>query len=84
MALDGISEEHKPIALLTSIGQHNRSRHLSCIRNICEEFTVMHLGFLNYAHYIITVRFFGLENFHRKYNISSLIFYVSTIILMIF
>lgn len=82
VALDGITEQHKPVALLPStsstgsIGQHNRTRHLSCQRNVCQEFTVMHLGFLNYAHYIITVQFYGLEGFHRKYNVSNLTFYV--------
>lgn len=37
----------------------------------------MHLGFLDYAHYIITVRFLGLESFHQKYNIRAITFYVS-------
>lgn len=37
----------------------------------------MHLGFLDYAHYIITVRFHGLEGFHQRYNIKDLKFYVS-------
>lgn len=48
-----------------------------CERNSCEEFTVLHLGFLDYAHYIITVRFFGLESFHQRYKIKELKFYVS-------
>lgn len=77
VALDGISEQHKPVTLLSFIGHHNRSRNLSCVKNVCQEFTVMHLGFLNYAHYIVTVRFYGLESFHRKYNISNLTFFVS-------
>lgn len=47
-----------------------------CERNACEEFTVLHLGFLDYAHYIITVRFYDLEGFHQRYNIKKLIFFV--------
>lgn len=53
-----------------------RTRHLLCERNACEEFTVLHLGFLDYAHYIITVRFYDLEGFHQRYNIKKLIFFV--------
>lgn len=56
-----------------------RTRHLICERNNCEEFTVLHLGFLDYAHYILTIRFFGLEAFHQRYSIKDLKFYVSTV-----
>lgn len=56
---------------------HYSTRHLLCERNKCDEFTIMHLGFLDYAHYIITVRFHGLEGFHQRYNIKDLKFYVS-------
>lgn len=44
----------------------------------------MHLGFLDYAHYIITVRFLGLESFHQKYNIRAITFYVSSSYLSIY
>lgn len=57
-----------------------RTRHLLCERNSCDEFTVLHLGFLDYAHYIVTVRFYDLESFHQRYNIKSLRFFVSTAI----
>lgn len=53
-----------------------RTRHLLCERNKCDEFTILHLGFLDYAHYILTVRFHGLEGFHQRYNIKDLRFYV--------
>lgn len=53
-----------------------RTRHLLCERNKCEEFTVLHLGFMEYAHYILTVRFNGLEAFHQRYCIKNLKFYV--------
>uniref|UniRef100_A0A1B0C2U9 Transmembrane protein 181 n=1 Tax=Glossina palpalis gambiensis TaxID=67801 RepID=A0A1B0C2U9_9MUSC len=77
VAIDAITEQHKPLNLLPANGPHNRTRHLSCVRNDCQEFTVMHLGFLEYAHYIITVRFYGLKSFHHKYNITGITFYVS-------
>nr|AAY54880.1 IP11750p [Drosophila melanogaster] len=78
VSIDGINEQHKPQSVLGSGVAHNRTRHLVCVRNDCEEFTVMHLGFLDYAHYIITVRFYGLESFHQKYNIRSITFYFKT------
>lgn len=79
VTIDGISEQHKPLTVLGAGQAHNRTRHLVCVRNDCEEFTVMHLGFLDYAHYIITVRFLGLESFHQKYNIRAITFYVSIV-----
>lgn len=54
----------------------NRTRHLKCSRSTCEEFTVLHLGFLDYAHYVITVKFFDLGHFHQRYHINELKFYV--------
>lgn len=84
VTIDGISEQHKPLTVLGASQAHNRTRHLVCVRNDCEEFTVMHLGFLDYAHYIITVRFLGLESFHQKYNIRAITFYVSIVILLFF
>lgn len=58
----------------------HRTRHLLCERNLCEEFTIVHLGFLEYAHYIITVRFYDLESFHQRYNIKDLTLFVSVIL----
>lgn len=56
----------------------SRTRHLLCERNQCDEFTILHLGFLEYAHYIVTVRFYDLEEFHHRYNIKGLTFYIKT------
>nr|CAD7573600.1 unnamed protein product [Timema californicum] len=51
------------------------TRHLRCERQSCEEFIVLHLGFLDYTHYILTVNFYGLESFHQRYNIKDITFY---------
>lgn len=77
VAIDGITEQHKPKSILNDENVRNRTRHLLCERNDCQEFIVLHLGFLDYAHYIITVRFYGLESFHQRYNIRAITFYVS-------
>lgn len=77
VGIDGLTENHSPVTILDSISVRNRTRHLLCERNNCDEFTVLHLGFLDYAHYIITIRFYGLEGFHQRYNIKDLNFFVS-------
>lgn len=81
VAIEGITEEHKPLSIIERGNENNRTRHLLCERNKCEEFTILHLGFLDYAHYIITLRFFGLELFHQKYNIKQITFFVSICII---
>lgn len=53
----------------------NRTRHLKCTGNVCEEFTIMHLAWLEYSHYQLNVYFYGLN--HKRYNIKKLNFYVS-------
>ncbi|XP_055551518.1 transmembrane protein 181 [Wyeomyia smithii] len=78
VGIDGLTVDHKPTTVLRAEHGKNRTRHLSCSRNTCNEFIVLHLGFLDYAHYIITVRFYGLESFHHRYNINSVQFYFKT------
>lgn len=75
--IKGLTEEHKPITVLSRFANQNRTRHLKCVKSNCEEFTVLHLGWLEYSHYIVKVHFYGLTAFHKRYNISKLTFYVS-------
>ncbi|XP_012249416.1 transmembrane protein 181 isoform X1 [Bombus impatiens] len=75
ISIDGITIDHKLIPVLSSEAGHNRTRHLKCERQMCEELVVAHLGFLDYSYYIITVHFHGLESFHQRYNIRDLTFY---------
>lgn len=76
--IDGVTNEHKPMSVLPRHKARNRTRHLKCAKSQCEEFTVLHMGFLNYAHYIITVRFFELNEFNKRYHITDLKFVVSS------
>ncbi|XP_008552936.1 transmembrane protein 181 isoform X1 [Microplitis demolitor] len=74
--IDGINEDDKLVSVLESETAHrNRTRHLKCERQVCEELIVAHLGSLDYTHYILTVRFYGLEGFHQRYSIRDLSFY---------
>lgn len=75
VTIDGITADRKPVTVLHSDRAHNRTRHLICERQSCEEFMVVHLGFLDYKHYILTVRFHGLESFHQRYNIVEVTFF---------
>lgn len=54
-----------------------RTRHIRCQQSICEEFPILHLGFLEFTHYILTIQLYGLESFHERYHIKDIIFYVS-------
>ncbi|KAF2900002.1 hypothetical protein ILUMI_06195, partial [Ignelater luminosus] len=78
ISIDGLTEEHKPVTILHSNNAKNRTRHLRCIKRECDEFIVLHLGFLDYTHYIITVHFYDLDSFHQRYNIKELAFYFKT------
>jgi hypothetical protein len=55
-----------------------RSRRLDCHRKgECEPFTVLHLGFIDFAKYFVVVRFADLESIHETYHIQDVLFYVS-------
>lgn len=38
---------------------------------------VLHLGSLEYTHYVLNVQFYGLKEFHKRYFIREIVFYVS-------
>ncbi|XP_071439308.1 transmembrane protein 181 [Hetaerina americana] len=75
VTIEGITADHKPVTVLRGDQAHNRSRHLHCHQQTCEEFIVLHLGFLDYTHYILTINFYGLESFHQRYSIKEVTFY---------
>lgn len=66
------------LVTLDGYSSTNRTRHLKCKGNSCEEFTIMHLAWLEYSHYQFSVSFFGLT--HKRYNINKLNFYVRKLI----
>ena len=53
-----------------------RTRDLKCERQNCTEILVLHMGYFNYAHYALTIRFYGLESIHSRYSIKDVNFYV--------
>lgn len=55
---------------------NKQSRHLKC-HGDCEPFTVLHLGFIDFAKYFIVVRFSDLKGVHERYHIKDVHFYVS-------
>ncbi|CAG9766829.1 unnamed protein product [Ceutorhynchus assimilis] len=78
VTLSGLTEEHKPDKILTAKDHQNRSRHLHCDKQTCDEFIVMHLGYLDYTHYIVNIIFNDLESFHSRYTIKEVYFYFKT------
>ncbi|XP_019865171.1 transmembrane protein 181 isoform X2 [Aethina tumida] len=78
ISIQGLNAEHKPVSILDPSNANNRTRHLKCEKQTCDEFIVLHLGYLDYTHYIITVNFYGLELFHKRNNINELFFYFKT------
>ena len=38
---------------------------------------VLHLGSLEYTHYMLNIQFYGLREFHKRYFIREIVFYVS-------
>ncbi|BFZ09816.1 hypothetical protein BsWGS_12855 [Bradybaena similaris] len=55
-----------------STDMHNRTRRLKCTGAHCDELIVMHLGFLDFAYYYITVTFFELDS--EKLDIKDVMF----------
>lgn len=61
---------------LLPVSGKNRTRHLKCEGSSCEDFTILHLGWLEYSHYQFIITFYGLN--HKRYNnFDELNFYVS-------
>ncbi|KAL1491469.1 hypothetical protein ABEB36_012065 [Hypothenemus hampei] len=78
VTVSGLTEEHKPTSVSPHYEHHNRTRHLHCNKQICDEFLVMHLGYLAYTHYIVNFHFYDLEAFHERYHIKELNFHFKT------
>lgn len=51
---------------------HNRTRVLRCSHK-CDDLILLHLGYLDYYRYIITIHFYGLEG--SKFHFSDIIFH---------
>jgi hypothetical protein len=52
---------------------------LQCERQNCSEILILHMGYFDYSHYALTIRFYGLESIHNRYVIRDVIFFVSAI-----
>lgn len=54
-----------------------RTRDLACERQNCSEILILHMGYFDYPHYALTIRFYGLESIHNRYTIKDVNFFVS-------
>ncbi|CAG9559629.1 unnamed protein product [Danaus chrysippus] len=78
ISIDGVLSDHTTVTLLPESEATNRTQHLKCKKQVCEEVMVLHLGSLEYTHYVFNLHFYGLEEFHKRYNIREIIFYFKT------
>lgn len=77
LTIQGVTDEGHgtPVSILDENQTRNRSRRMLCSEQECSEFTVLHLGFLDFSHYIIAIRFYELETIEQKYPIKDVTFY---------
>ncbi|XP_045447197.1 transmembrane protein 181 [Melitaea cinxia] len=76
ISIDGVLSDHTTTNLVPE--STNRTQHLKCTKQVCEEVMVLHLGSLEYTHYILHVKFYGLKEFHKRYHIREIVFYFKT------
>lgn len=75
LTIQGITDEQIGVSILNGDQMHNRTRNIECSEEECTEFTILHLGFLDFSHYAISAQFYGLESLEQKYPIKDVVFY---------
>lgn len=78
ISIEGVLSDHSTVNLVPENESTNRTQHLKCKKQICDEVMVLHLGALEYTHYVFNIRFYGLKEFHKRYYINEIIFYFRT------
>ena len=53
---------------------HNRTRTIRCDDEKCDSFIIMHLGVLEYSHYLVNISFTGLDSVDKHFHIKDIIF----------
>ncbi|XP_022242398.1 transmembrane protein 181-like [Limulus polyphemus] len=74
VTLHGVSNQNKPMVVLDESHSHDRVRKLYCASKLCDGLTLLHLGFLDFSHYVITIRFYDLESTDKMHHIQDIIF----------
>ncbi|XP_038222945.1 transmembrane protein 181 [Zerene cesonia] len=78
ISIDGVLSDHTTVNLTPESDATNRTLHLKCQKQVCEEVMVLHLGSLEYTHYVLNIHFYGLQEFHKRYFIREVMFYFKT------
>ncbi|XP_075751610.1 transmembrane protein 181 [Rhipicephalus microplus] len=73
--IQGITSKGHVVNIYGTSRPHIRVRQLICSKKVCDAFTVLHLGFLDYSRYLLTVTFYGLETIDEKYHIDDVTFH---------
>ncbi|KAF6213312.1 hypothetical protein GE061_011030 [Apolygus lucorum] len=76
VAIDAHDEKKSTVVTIIHPDRaHNRTHHLHCENHECDQVTILHIGYINYPHYVFTVRFYGLESFNTHYKIKEVTFH---------
>ncbi|XP_075971889.1 transmembrane protein 181 isoform X2 [Anticarsia gemmatalis] len=78
ISIDGVLADHSTTELVSENDAPNRTEHLKCIKRVCDEVLVLHIGMLEYTHYVLNINFYGLKEFHKRYHIREIVFYFKT------
>ncbi|XP_072940014.1 transmembrane protein 181 [Epargyreus clarus] len=78
ISVDGVLSDHTALNLIPESEATNKTQHLRCKQQVCDEVMVLHLGALEYTHYMLHIRFYGLREFHKRYHIREIVFYFKT------
>lgn len=70
--IDGIVSKKYHVPVMEN-KTRNHSRSFPCQSSVCDEFTILHLGFLDYSQYAIVTQFFGIAS-HKMYPVEEVIF----------
>ncbi|CAB3260798.1 unnamed protein product [Arctia plantaginis] len=78
ISIEGLLADHTTTEIVGENEAPNRTQHLTCKKSTCDEVLIMHLGVLEYTHYVLNINFYGLQEFHKRYVIRDIIFYFKT------
>nr|CAG4651694.1 EOG090X03I5 [Triops cancriformis] len=54
----------------------NRTRHLFCEKDGCNNLILLQMGYVAYSHYVFSISFSGLQTIHERYTIEDVIFHI--------
>ncbi|XP_050689752.1 transmembrane protein 181-like isoform X2 [Eriocheir sinensis] len=78
VSVEGLTRDQQQETVLPADKPHNKSRTLECDQRGCGAVTIMHLSYLRYTHYVVTVTFSGLAEVQQWHAFRDVVFYFKT------